>query len=132
MKKDIEIPKVDGVYVAAVKVFNKDLNVDEWNAYIINDKDVDLEMVLIVSKGLSKDKKTAVMRHKLETLPAKSFAKIEYLQEEVLALVNTFEVSFFEGNKMFDKSFVFKANTINEKAYQVIPTMGGIQGVLVK
>ncbi|CDF81080.1 conserved hypothetical protein [Formosa agariphila KMM 3901] len=131
MKKDIEIPKVEGVYVAAVKVFNKDLNVDEWNAYIINDKDIDLEMVLIVSKGLSKDKKTAVMRHKLEKLPAKSFAKIEYLQDEVLALVNTFEVSFFEDNKMFDKSFVFKSNTINEKAYQPIPTMG-VQGVLVK
>ncbi|WP_159021972.1 hypothetical protein [Formosa sp. L2A11] len=131
MKKDIEIPKVEGVYVAAVKVFNKDLNSDEWNAYVINDKEVDLEMVLIVSKGLSKDKKTAVMRHKLDNLPAKSYAKIEYLQEDVLALVNTFEVSFFEDNKMFDKTFVFKENTINEKAFQLIPTMG-VQGVLVK
>ncbi|MDW5289095.1 hypothetical protein [Formosa sp. PL04] len=131
MKKDIEIPKVDGVYVAAVKVFNEAFRVDEWTAYIINDKDVDLEMVLIVTKGLSKDKKTAVMRHKLDTLPARSFAKIEYLQEDVLALTNTFEISFFEGNKMFDKTFVFKENTINEKAFQLIPTMG-VQGVLVK
>lgn len=131
MKKDIEIPKVEGVYVSAVKVFNTDLNTDEWNAYIVNDKEVDLEMILIVSKGLSKDKKTATMRHKLDKLPAKSYAKVEFLQEEVLALVNTFEVTFFEDNKMFDKTFVFKENTINEKAFQLIPTMG-VQGVLVK
>ena len=131
MKKDIEIPKVEGVYVAAVKVFNKDLNSDEWNAYIVNDKEVDLEMVLIVSKGLSKHKKTAVMRHKVEKLPAKSYAKIEYLQDDILALVNTYEVSFFEGNKMFDKSFVFKENTINENACQRVPVMN-VQGVYVK
>ncbi|MFB9051855.1 hypothetical protein ACFFVB_02075 [Formosa undariae] len=131
MKKDIEIPKVEDVYVAAVKVFNKDLNSDEWNAYIVNDKEVDLEMVLIVSKGLSKDKKTAVMRHKVDKLPAKSYAKIEYLQDDVLALVNTFEVSFFEDNKMFDKSFIFKENTINENALQRVPVMD-VQGVYVK
>ena len=131
MKKDINIPKVEGVYVAAVKVFNKDLNSDEWNAYIVNDKEADLEMVLIVSKGLSKDKKTAVMRHKVDKLPAKSYAKIEYLQDDVLALVNTFEVSFFEGNKMFDKSFIFKENTINENALQRVPVMD-VQGVYVK
>ena len=131
MKKDIEIPKVEGVYIAAVKVFNEAFRVDEWTAYIINDKDVDLEMVLIVTKGGSKSKKTAVLRHKIDKLPAQGFAKIEYLQDDVLALVNTFEVSFFEGSKMFDKAFVFKENTINEKAFQLLPVMG-VQGVLVK
>lgn len=131
MKKDIQIPKVEGVYVAAVKVFNESLNVEEWTAYMVNDKAVDLEMVLIVSKGALKDKETSLMRHKLDKLPAKSYAKIEYLQDDVLALNNTFKISFFEGNTMYDKTFVFKANTINEKALQPIPVMG-VNGVLVK
>ncbi|WP_066222476.1 hypothetical protein [Formosa haliotis] len=131
MKKDIDIPVVEGVYIAAVKVFQKEFKRDEWNAYIINDKDVDLELVLIVAQGFSKDKKTTLMRHKIDKLPAKSYAKIEYLQDDVLALKNTFKVSFFEDNKMFDKTFTFKENAINDKAMQPVPVIG-VPGVLTK
>ncbi len=51
MKKDIEIPKVEKVHVAAVREFNKEFQADEWNAYIINNKNVSIEMILIVAKG---------------------------------------------------------------------------------
>ena len=61
------------------------------------------------------------MRHKLDRLPAKSYAKIELMQEDVLQLNNEFKVTFFEGNTMFDKTYVFRKNTINEKALQAIP-----------
>lgn len=53
------------------------------------------------------------------------------MQEEVLALINEFIVTFFENNKMFDKSFVFRKSTINEKALQPIPLME-VKGVLMK
>ena len=52
LKKDIQIPKVENVYVAVVNEYNEIYKTNDWNAYIINDKTVDLEMVLIVSKGL--------------------------------------------------------------------------------
>lgn len=131
MKKDIQIPKVTDVYLAVVKEYNSIHKTDDWNAYIINDKDVDLEMVLIVSKGFNEAKETSLMRHKLDKLPAKSYAKIELLQEDVLALNNEFKVSFFEGNKMYDKTYLFKENSINENNLKSVPLMRKT-GVLVK
>ena len=131
MKKDIEIPKVKDVYIAVVKEYNDIYKTHDWNAYIINDKDVDLEMVLIVSKGYIQDKETSLMRHKLEKLPKKSYAKIELMQEDILALNNEFKLTFFEDDKMFDKTYLFKKHTINENALQTIPLME-VKGVLVK
>ncbi len=131
MKKDINIPQVNDVYVAVVNEYNDIYKTNDWNAYIINDKEVDLEMILIVSKGYTQDKETSLMRHKLEKLPKKSYAKIELMQEDVLALNNEFKVTYFEDNKMFDKTYLFRKNTINEKALQPIPIME-VKGVLVK
>lgn len=131
MKKDIEIPKVEGVYVAIVNEYNDIYKTQDWNAYIINDKDEELEMVIIVTDGYSEDKMTSKFRKKLDKLPAKSYAKIELMQEELFALNNQFKVTFFEGNKMFDKTFLFRKNTVNLKALQPLPLMKA-KGVLVK
>lgn len=131
MKKDIQIPKVEQVYVAVVHEYNEIYNTQDWNAYIINDKDVELDMLLIVSKGYSQDQETSTMRHKLEKLPPKSYAKIELLQDDVLALNNEFKVTFFEGNQLFDKTYLFTKNSINEKALQTIPLINK-KGVLAK
>ncbi|WP_044400835.1 hypothetical protein [Lacinutrix sp. Hel_I_90] len=131
MKNDIEIPKVEGVYIAIVNEYNDLYKTQDWNAYIINDKAVDLEMVLIVTSGYNADKMTSIFRKKLDLLPKKSYAKIELMQDDLFALNNQFKVSFFEGNKMFDKTYTFRKNTINLKALQPIPLMEA-RGVMVK
>jgi len=131
LKKDIDIPQVKDVYIAVVNEYNDIYKTYDWYAYIINDKEVDLEMLLIVSKGYTQDKETSLMRHKLEKLPKKSYAKIELMQEDVLELNNEFKVTFFEDNKMFDKTYLFRENTINENALQSIPLMK-VKGILVK
>jgi len=131
MKADIKIPKVENVYIAVVQEQHPEYKTDDWNAYIINNKDVDLETVLIVSKGYSDEKITPLMRHTIKLLPARSYAKIEYLQEKVLNLNNEFKITFFEENRMFDKTYLFRKNTINIKALQTIPLMQ-LKGVLVK
>jgi len=131
LKKDIQIPKVEDVYIAIVNEYNDIYKTHDWNAYIINDKEVDLEMVLIVTSGYTEEKITSTFRKKIDTLPKKSYAKIELIQEELFALNNTFKVSFFEGNSMFDKTYLFRKNTINLKALQPIPLMSA-KGVLVK
>lgn len=131
MKKDIQIPKVEGVYVAVVNEYNDIYKTQDWNAYIINDKDVDLEVVLIVTSGYSENKMTSIFRKKLDVLPKKSYAKIELMQEDLFALNNEFKVTFFEGNSMFEKTYLFRKNTINEKALQRVPLMES-RGVLVK
>ena len=131
MKKDITIPKVEDVYIAVVNEYNAIYKTQDWNAYIINDKDVALDMVLIVTSCYSEDKTTSIFRKKLDCLPKKSYAKIELMQEDLFALNNTFKVSFFEGNKMFDKTYLFRKDTINLKALQPLPLME-VKGVLVK
>jgi hypothetical protein len=133
MKKDILIPEVTDVFMAIVKEYNEDFKCDDWNAYIINNKEVDLEMCLIVSKGDEETTKlkTSVLRKKIEKLPAKSYAKVEYINPAVLRLNNSFEVTFFEGNKMFDKTYTFKKGTVKDGTLRVIPLLNK-EGVVVK
>jgi len=131
MKKDIQIPKAKEVYIAVVQEEHLEYKTLDWNTYIINDSDEDLDTVLIVSKGYSDKQITPPMRHSIAKLPARSYAKIEYMQEQVLALNNTFKVTFFQGNQMFEKTYLFRKNTINAKALQPLPLMQ-LKGILVK
>ncbi|MEI6865285.1 hypothetical protein [Flavicella sp.] len=133
MKKDILIPEVTDVFMAIVKEYNEDFKCDDWNAYIINNKEVELEMVLILSKGDEETTKlkTSVLRKKIDKLPAKSYAKVEYINPAVLRLNNIFDVTFFEANKMFDKTFTFKKGTVKEGSLRMIPLLKK-KGVLIK
>lgn len=63
MKKDIEIPIAKEVFVAIVHEWNDDFLSKDWNAYVINNSNRAIDMVLIVSKGFDNDKKTSTMRH---------------------------------------------------------------------
>lgn len=131
MKKDIEIPEVTEVYIAAIREKHEEYGSLDWNAYLINDREDALEGVLIVSKGYDGKNETSIMRHSITNLPPQSFAKVEFLQDDVLKLNNEFSVSFFAEGKMFHKKFVFKKNSINEKALQAVPVMQK-KGVLLK
>jgi hypothetical protein len=123
MKKDIQIPEVTGLDIAVVYEYNDVYKTDDWNVYIVNKKDIDLEMVVIVTQGFSETKTTSLMRKKLDLLPANSFAKVEFIQPELFKLHNRFHVSFFEGNTLFDKTFLFEKNTIKEGALRMIPQL---------
>ena len=120
MKKDIQIPIVTDVEMAVVYEFNDIYKTDDWNVYIINNKNIDLEMMVIVSQGFSETKTTSLLRKKLAVLPANSFAKIEFIQPELFKLNNRFQVTFFEGNTLYEKTFIFKENTIKEDALRAI------------
>jgi hypothetical protein len=131
MKKNIQIPEVSGLEMAVVKEYNPDFRSDDWNVYIINNKPIDLEMVLIVSKGFNDKDATSTMRHKIEKLPANSFAKVELIQPELFKLNNVFKVCFFTDNQLFDKTFIFTKNTIKEGALRIISDLDK-KGIVVK
>ena len=131
MKKDIQIPEVSGVEVAVVYEYNALYKTDDWNIYIINNKNVDLEMIVIVSQGFSETKTTSLLRKKLDTLPANSFAKVEFIQPELFVLNNRFQVSFFENNQLKDKTFLFEKNTIKEGGLRMISEIKK-RGILAK
>ncbi|GAA0872660.1 hypothetical protein GCM10009117_18070 [Gangjinia marincola] len=132
MKKDITIPKTEGVLLAAVFEKHAEYHTDDWNIYILNTKPEPLENLLIVSKGFSATKVTPAMRHKLAVLPAKSYAKVEFLQQDVLALTNEFSVTFFHEGTLYDQKFVFKPNAIKASALKEISLMDrkGVLGLV--
>lgn len=131
MKKDIQILEVTGVEMAMVYEYNDVYKTDDWNVYLMNNKSVPLEMLVIVSQGFSETKTTSLLRKQLAILPANSFAKIEYIQPELFKLNNRFQVTFFEGNTLYEKTFLFEENTVKESALQVINEIKK-RGVLAK
>ncbi|CAL2080121.1 hypothetical protein [Tenacibaculum sp. 190524A02b] len=131
MKKDIHIPEVTDIEMAIVLEHNDTHNTEDWNVYLINKKSTNIEMVVIVSQGFSETKTTSVFRKKLDALPANSIAKIELIQPELFALDNRFQVSFFEGNTLYDKTFLFEKNTIKEGSIRMIKGINK-RGVICK
>ncbi|MEQ3655584.1 MAG: hypothetical protein ABNH00_06945 [Dokdonia sp.] len=115
MRKDIHIPEVKDVYVAAVKELHPDHQTQDWNAYIINDSALPLEMVLIVTQGYDDKDMTSHMRHTIQILPAKGYAKIEFMEESVFRLNNYFSVTYFQDGKMFEKRWEFPAFSIKDE-----------------
>jgi len=130
MKKDIKIPEVTGIKLAIVQEYNTDFKSYDWNAYLINEKEEALEMVFIKTSGANKKQKTATMRHKIDKLPAKSVAKIEFIQDEVLKLDNSFNITFFLDNQLFEKNFLVKKNTIKMGATATLALFSGSKGFI--
>ena len=131
MKKDLQIPLVSGVEIAVVYEYNELYKTNDWNVYVINNNNVDIEMIVIVSQGFSETKKSTLLRKKLDTLPANSFAKVEFVQPELFVLNNRFQVSFFENNQLKDKTYLFEKNTIKEGSLRLIPEIKK-RGILAK
>jgi hypothetical protein len=129
--KDIEIPVAKEVYIAIVKEWNEELLSQQWTAYLINNRNTFIEMAIVVSKGYNEDKKTSTMRHGIGTLEAKTFVKIELIQEEVLALNNEFYLTFFADNKLYEKKFVFEKHTVKEENTTMLPLMN-VEGILIE
>lgn len=137
MKKDIEIPKVEGVSVAVVKEWNDEKTHEVYNVYLINLRNEDLQNVLVSSKGyginnLTGEKiSTSVLRHFLGIVKSNSTAKIEPIVEEVFGINNEFWVSFSLADKMFDKKFIFLAETIIDSNMVSVPLMEDQKGVII-
>jgi len=121
LKKDIEMPITKDVHIAIVREWNGDFLSKDWNAYVLNNRPDQIDMVIVVSKGFDKDKKTSTMRHGIGVVAAKSFEKIELLQEEVLTLNNEFFLTFFADGKLYEKRFLFEKNTVKEQNLINIP-----------
>lgn len=131
MKKDIEIPGVESLLLAVTAEYNEAFKGHDYYVYLINKREADLEMVLVLSQGSDAKRKTSTMRHKIEKLPANSFARVELMQEEVLDLDNSFKVTFFEGNRMHEKDFLLKKGSLKEGNLRNIDILGK-RGILMK
>ena len=125
MIKDIDEPKVEDIALAAVPEKNTESGVDEWNIYLINLKDIEIVNVLIASRGYGvvKEEKveTSQLRHFVESIPPQSYVKVEPIMENLFALNNQYWVSFYIDREIFDKKYVFLAETIQIENTTEIP-----------
>lgn len=131
MRKDIEIPEVENVFIVAIKEWDKDFTGQLWNIYLVNDRDDVISTVLVVSRGKSDDRKTSTLRHGLGDIKPKSSIKVEFIADEVLGFTNEYLLTFFAENKLFEKKFIFEVNSISEENVTNIPSMES-EGVLAK
>jgi len=100
MKKDIEIPPVQNVTLAVVREGLPGLE----------------ENTLVASQGYGEKQgekqKTTVLRHFLETVPARGHAVIEPIDPGLFHLNNEYWVSYYIGAQIYDKRFVFVPDSI--------------------
>jgi len=135
MKKDIEIPKSENVFIAAISEWNDDFQENTWYAYLVNENNLPLEMAIIVSRAYGtineESRKTGMFRHVFADVPANGAIKIEFLENNILQLNNEFVVTYYLNGILYDKTFVFRTNTINLNATTDILSINR-KGVIVK
>ncbi len=126
MLKDIPNFKVEEVAIAVVQDKNEKAE-KIWNVYIINLKNKKIQSVLVTSKGYGsiegEEVKTSTLRHFLEDVPAQTFLKIEPIMDSLFGLHNEYWLSFFLDGVMYDKKYVFLAESIKEEHLVNIPLM---------
>jgi len=134
MRKDIHPPKVEGIAMAVVREPDEDGD-DAWFVYLINTNDKAIENVLVSSRGYGEiqgeSRKTSELRHHLDVLGPKSWAKIERLVEDVFALSNQYWLSFYIGRDLHDKKYIFLAGSIDEENFTTLPLMNK-RGVMIE
>ncbi|HNV29045.1 MAG TPA: hypothetical protein PKJ83_07915 [Cyclobacteriaceae bacterium] len=132
MKKDIEIPEVKNVTIAVVREKNL-LNQEEWRVHLINNNPFPLENTLVASKGYGEkegeQQRTSTLRHFLETVPPNSAALVEPIDSNLFHLNNEYWVSYYIGNKIYDRKYVFVPDTICEANLTFIKELE-MEGVL--
>jgi hypothetical protein len=134
MRKDIHPPKVEGVAMAVVREKDEDAE-DAWFVYLINQNAHALENVLVSSRGYGEiegeSRRTSELRHHLEHLGPRSWARIERIVDEVLVLSNQYWLSYYVGQRLYDRKYIFLAGSIEEHHCTTIPLMG-TRGVLIE
>lgn len=127
MKKDLEIPAVVNVTIAvACKKAIGESN--EWLVYLLNNNEFPIENTLVASNGYGEkdgeQQKTSILRHYLQTVPAKGSALIEPIDKGVFHLSNEYWVSYYIGSKIYDKRFVFVPESISEGNLTFVKELG--------
>lgn len=126
MKKDIQLEEVKNVSIAIVPE-KLGTGEPEWVVYFLNLKDVAVNSVLINAEGRGmiggEERHTATLRFFLDKVEARSYKKFEMILPEAFALNNQYWVSFYVDQNIFDKKYIFAANTINQDRLVIVPLL---------
>jgi hypothetical protein len=133
VRKDIHIPKVEGVSMAVVR--ETDGNEAEWGVYLINSKKVGLKNIIVASKGYGflndVEVKTSTLRHFFDELSASSFLKVEKIMPDVFGLNNEYMLTFYINGVIHDRKYIFVPDSVVEDNLIQIPLIDR-PGILIR
>ena len=125
MKEELLGPKVENVGVAVIQSINED-NEKEYTVYLISLREDIMEGIIVASTGYGENTvtgekiKTSTLRHGIEVLLPNEIAKIEPIMPDVFGLSNEYWVSFWVEDVLFDKRFVFPAESLIEENFKYL------------
>jgi len=125
MKEELLGPKVENVGVAVIQSINEE-NEKEYTVYLISMRDDIMEGIIVASTGYGENTttgekiKTSTLRHGIEVLLPNEIAKIEPIMPEVFGLSNEYWVSFWVEDILYDKRFVFPAESLIEENFKYL------------
>jgi len=134
MKKDIDFLEVVDIGISIVLESESSEN-RNWKAYLLNFKTDTISNVLVSTKGYGllngAEVKTATFRHSLGSLAPQSFTPIEIIDESIFVIHNEFRLSFYIGDRVFDKKITFLPDTISAVNVDLIPLLM-LPGVIIR
>jgi hypothetical protein len=134
MKKDIDFLEVVDIGIAIVLESESEES-RNWKAYLLNFKSETISNILVSTKGYGllngSEVKTATFRHSLGSLAPQSFTPIEIIDESLFVIHNEFWLSFYIGDRVFDKKITFLPDTISALNLDLIPLIM-LPGVIIR
>ncbi len=134
MKKDLPENLVEDIAIVVALVGNTP-EVANWTVYLVNYKSEPITNVLVTSKGYGekdgKQVKTSLLRHFIGDVPALGSAGIEAIDTAVFGLTNEYWLSYYIGNTIYDKKFVFLPESIVDENLIKVPILNK-PGVMIK
>jgi hypothetical protein len=134
MKKDLPENIVEDIAIV-VALASETPEVKNWTVYLVNYKNETITNVLVTSKGYGekdgKDVKTSLLRHFIGDVSSQGFAGIEAIDTAVFGLTNEYWLSYYIGNTIYDKKFIFLPESIVDENLIKIPILN-MPGVMIK
>jgi len=136
MKEDIPFEPVEGVLIAVVP--SQEARVEEgkpgWLVYLLNYNSFPLSNVIISSNGYGTDAggepvRTSTLRHALPEVEPRTAVPIEPIDPALFHLNNQYWLSYYRGEQIFDKKFIFVPDSIVSANLTHIALLGQ-EGVL--
>jgi hypothetical protein len=133
MKKDIPFLPVEGVCIAVSRYIESAEEIS-WKVFLINKNTYAIQNIFIRSKGYGfneagEKQETSTLRHHIQEVAPGAYSLIELIDPEVFHLNNEYWVSYFIGNQVYDKKFIFVPDAIVESNLIFIPQIN-MEGIL--
>lgn len=134
MKKDLPENIVKDIAIA-VALEGENAQYKTWYVYLINLKNEPIEKVIVNSRGYGEKNgqrvKTSILRHLFQKIAPSTYVLIEPIDEQTFGLNNEYWVSFYIGEEIYDKKFIFLPESIVESNFIKLPVLNK-PGVMIR